>query len=234
MRTLFLALVLANLVAFIWYGWLDYAEIPHQSTALPHVASLRLVAELTPAERQALAKSAAPPPPVPRGTTERRTRLVSRSCVRYGPFPSADTAHRGIARLQQSGATVTEQLVPGKVRLGYWVYLPAFSSRREADATAQRLKERGLKDLYVVGDEANRNAISLGLFTDRGGAVVRQRKLRRMGYHPVVAERFRDVPHYWLDGRGTPQQLPAARVFARLVADGHRIGRTACGPLTGP
>ena len=130
--------------------------------------------------------------------------------------------------MQKAGNQVTQHTVPGKVRLGYWVYLPPFGSHREADAAAKLLKTRGVKDLYVVTDEANRNAISLGVFSDRFGALARQKKIREMGYHPLLSERFRDSPRYWLDAHGADSQLLAASAFSDLDEGDVSIGREVC------
>ncbi|HEY9664080.1 MAG TPA: hypothetical protein V6C65_36980, partial [Allocoleopsis sp.] len=85
--------------------------------------------------------------------------------------------------------------------------------------------KRGVKDIYVVADEANRNAISLGVFSQRSGAVERQKKIRKLGYHPLLADRFRDTPNYWLDARGSAAALPAAGVFSDLAEGDVAIGR---------
>ena len=225
MRIVFLVLVLANIVVFIWFGWLR-PPVPTQAfTPLPQVQPLKLIAELTPAERRALAsKPAAVPPANPPAAA-----LAAESCMSYGPFPSAGAAEAGSTRLRAAGASVTEQLVPGKVRLGYWVYLPPFGSRREAEAAAKLLRQRGVKDLYVVNDEANRNAISLGVFSDRFGALAHQKKIRQLGYHPLLTERFRDAPRYWLNARGPAGQLPPASEFADLNEGDVIVERTACG-----
>ncbi|MDE2273307.1 MAG: SPOR domain-containing protein, partial [Gammaproteobacteria bacterium] len=144
MRTLFLVLVLANVVAFIWFGWLRPSPPSPSSTPLPQVQPLKLIAELTPAQRVALAKPLAPAPaPVSPASAD----VSAQSCVSYGPFPSAEAAATGSTRLRAAGASVTQRLVPGKVRQGYWVYLPPFGSRREAEAAAKLLQQRGVKDL---------------------------------------------------------------------------------------
>lgn len=221
-RTFFLLLVIANVVAFIWFGWLQApTQTTTAATPLPHVQPLRLVAELTPAERHALVKpQAAPPAAAPDATA---------SCTSYGPFPDADAAQTGAARLQKDGASVTQRTVPGKARSGYWVYLPPFGSQHEAEAAAALLRKRGVKDLYIVTTAANRNAISLGVYSDRYGALAHQKTIRQLGYHALVTERFREAPRYWLDARGAASQLPAASVFADLDQGDVVVGQTACG-----
>jgi SPOR domain len=233
MRKVFLALVLANVVAFIWYGWLRApAQATHQMSPLPHVQPLKLISELTTTEKQALSKTSTPLSTLsgPAISAAIASQTNVQLCASYGPFPSTEAAQTGFARLLKAGNKVMQRTVPGKVRLGYWVYLPPFGSHREADAAAKLLKTRGIKDLYVVTDEANRNAISLGVFSDRFGALTRQKKIREMGYHPLLTERFRDSPRYWLDAYGASNQLPAASTFSDLDEGDVKIGREACEP----
>lgn len=233
MRTLFLILVLANIVAFIWLGWLRPPIQAPPATPLPQVKPLKLLTELTPAERRTLVSSAAESSPLS-ASNSITSSAGTGNCASYGPFPNAEAAATAGARLQDGGASVTQRFVPGKVRLGYWVYLPPFESHREAEAAARLLQQRGVKDLYVVTDAANRNAISLGVFSDRFGALAHQKKIRALGFRPLLTERFRDAPRYWLDAHGTASQLPAASVFAGLDEGDVSIGRTSCGAGEGP
>ena len=245
MRLLFVVLLVANVAVLIWFEWLSPPHPALQvASPLSNTKPLTLLAELSPAEHQALVKaatSAALPPPAPAAnpaspaaaTVAVSAAVTAPVCVSYGPFPSTEAAQTGAARLQKAGASVSERLVPGKVRLGYWVYLPPFSSRHEAEAAATLLKQRGVKDLYVARDEANRNAISLGVFNQRKGAEERQQRIRKLGYHPVMTERFRDAPRYWLDARGGDGQLPPISVFTDLGEGDAAVTRqpAACGTV---
>lgn len=231
MRILFLTLLLANVVAFFLFGSSGSSTRP-QPVPMPVAATkpLQLLSELSPQERADLAQAKAvtdsAPTPVVAAASPTAAPAASSAaapaaatplvCASYGPFPGDDAARSGAARLQKEGATVAQRMVPGKVRLGYWVYLPSFRTRKQAEAAESLLKKRGIKDLYIVADEANRNAISLGVYSQRNFAVARQKQLRRMGFHPLLAERFRDTPNYWLDAQGTAAQLPSADVFSDL------------------
>ncbi len=226
-RIVFLVLVLVNVVLFIWFGWLGPSmQTNHQMSALPHVQPLKLISELTPAQKQALAKSTPPASAANSQVTASQNEKLA--CASYGPFSSTESAKSGAALLQKAGNQVTQRTVPGKVRLGYWVYLPPFGSRHEAEAAAKMLKSSGIKDLYVVTDPANRNAISLGVFSDRYGALAHQKKIRAMGYHPLLTERFRDAAQYWLDAHGAEHQLLQASAFADLEEGDVKIERQAC------
>lgn len=241
MRILFLILLFANILGFFLLGGSDsatqsqYVPVP-MSAAKP----LQLLSELTPKERAALAQSEtaaaqtristpAPAPVVPAaGSTS--APAAAPVCASYGPFPGEDAAQSGQERLHKTGAEVSQRLVPGKVKLGYWVYLPSFRSRKEAEAAEKLLKQRSIKDLYIVADEANRNAISLGVYSQRSGAVERRKQIRKLGYHPLLADRFRDNPNYWLDVQGSAAQLPDAATFSDLAEGDAVIKRsdTAC------
>ena len=228
-RALLLLLILANFGLLAWHRWYELPGDAATSTA-PALGGkpLQLATELTPAERKALAAEEAPasataPQPAVAAATSATTGATA--CAVYGPFPSDDAVQQGATRLKPLGLQVSEHLVPGKAKLGYWVYLPPFGSKREADAAASLLKRRGVADIYVVGDEANRNAISLGVFSQRSGAMERQKAMHKLGYHALMAERFRDEPRYWLDAKGLAGALPAADMFKDLADEGTSIGK---------
>ena len=235
-RALLLILILANIGFLAWHRWYSAPETAALTPAPPLTGKpLELASELSPAERKALAAApsvpdflpaagtAAPVAAATAGTAAAATAALA--CASYGPFPSDDALQQGIARLKPLGITATSHLVAGKAKLGYWVYLPPFASRREADGAVALLKRRGVKDIYVVTDEANRNAISLGVFSERRYAEDRQKQLRKMGYHAILAERFRDEPRYWLDARGLAGALPQPAVFADLGEEDAPIGK---------
>lgn len=239
-RALLLILILANLGFLAWHRWYSAPENAALTPAPPLTGKpLELASELSPAERKALAAEPSTPLPVP--TTAPVAAAASGTgaapaaalaCASYGPFPSDEAVQQGILRLKPLGITATSHLVAGKAKRGYWVYLPPFASRREADGAAALLKRRGVQDIYVVTDEANRNAISLGVYSQRIYAVDRQKQLRKLGYHAILAERFRDEPHYWLDAKGLAGALPQATVFADLSEEDAPIGK-AVGTCSG-
>ena len=236
MRALFLTLLLVNLVLFAWYRW--YVAAPTEPAAAAALGGqpLKLMSELTPAEKKSLATASAAaenPPPAATAASPAvaappaatGAAVAALACATYGPFPSADALHAAEAILKPAGLQYTEHAVPGRAQLGYWVYLPPFGSKREADAAAGMLKRRGVGDLYVVTDEANRNAISLGVFSQKNGAVERQKDMRKLGFKALMAERFRDEPRYWLDARGAANALPGADALKDLGEDVTPVGR---------
>ena len=205
-RAILLLLILANFGLLAWHRWYSLPEDASVTLAPPLTGKpLQLASELGPAARKALATAApsaataATTAPAPAASTS--ALVAGNACASYGPFSSDDVVQQAAGRLKPLGLQTSEHLVPGKAKQGYWVYLPPFSSRHEADAAEALLKKRGVADIYVVTDEANRNAISLGVFTLRTGATERQKQMKKLGFHALESERFRDEPDTgWMPG----------------------------------
>jgi hypothetical protein len=247
-RGIFVLLLLANIGLFAWVKlYVAPGNTQLQPSPLPGGQPLQLMSELSAAQRKALASanvaqsSPAAPPAVTTPTVAAASHaapaastaagaVAAQACVSYGPFPNADAAGQGMARLKTAGLSPSQRAVPGKAKLGYWVYLPPFGSRKEADAAADLLKKKGVTDIYVVVDEANRNAVSLGVFSQKDGAIEREKDIRKLGLRPQIAERFRDEPRYWLDTKGADSAMPGADSFKDLGEETAPIVRatTAC------
>jgi len=249
-RILFLILLLANLGLFAWAKlYVAPGDAGLTPSPPPGGQPLKLMSELSAAERKelatvtplnpaplsgpwastapAVAAATHPTPPAATGAAA----LAAQACVSYGPFPSADAAGQGMTRLKTAGLTVNQRSVAGKAKFGYWVYLPPFPSRKEADAATAMLKKRGVADIYVVADEANRNAVSLGVFSQKDGAVQREKEIKKMGFRSQMTERFRDEARYWLDAKGAAAALPDAEAFKDLADEATPIGKapSSCG-----
>lgn len=234
-RALLFALILANLGVFAWVHWY---VLPSHAEPAPAVAlsgqPLKLMSELTPAERKALVTAApavATAPAVaaathaaPAASTAPAT-AGALACASYGPFPTSDAVGQALARLKAAGIVANSHAIAGKAKLGYWVYLPPFGSRKEADGAAALLKKKGVTDIYVVTDEANRNAVSLGVFSQKDGAIQREKEIKKMGFKAQMAERFRDEPRYWLDAKGAEAALPGAEAFKDLGDESAPVGK---------
>lgn len=125
-------------------------------------------------------------------------------CASLGPFDDEALAQTVVGRLLEQGYVPELRSTGGQIRSGYWVYLPPFQDRDTAKATESRLRERGVKDLFIVTGDENRNAISLGLFSTAERADQRAAEIGRLGFSPRIAERFRDATVYWVDFREKP------------------------------
>ena len=123
------------------------------------------------------------------------------ACYTLGPF-------RDIVDLRKLTRNIHNYVVEASYRSHeereqsmYWVYLPRQKSHEKARLLAARLKSKNIRDYYVVpkGDQAN--AISLGHFKEKKGALRRQKKVKAAGFSAQIDPVFKTYTIYWLDYR---------------------------------
>ena len=118
---------------------------------LSPVASAPVVAASAPAVSAAVA---AAPPVAPKAA----------NCAEWGEFSGDDLlrAEQALAALKL-GDKLSQRSV--EQDHGYWVYLPPMKKRAQIEKKIAQLKERGVKDYFVVQEKGRwLNAISLGVF----------------------------------------------------------------------
>ncbi|HET6432990.1 SPOR domain-containing protein [Dyella sp.] len=147
-------------------------------------------------------------------------------CVALGPFASLQALRSARAALAGESARSRSRQEQSQQSRGWWVYLPAESSRPAALAQAQRLADAGITDYFVVSSGDQPNTISLGLFKDPANARKRRDQLQAAGFTAQMSERVESVPEYWLDlvaatGDGT-------RLQSRLKTLGVGSHSTGC------
>lgn len=120
------------------------------------------------------------------------------ACYTAGPFETDADARRVAGELNGVRSSNVRR-TQAESEIGRWVYLPAFSSREEAMATARKLAAADLRDYYVVTSGDQENTISLGLYRDDANAERRVDRLRELGFDAHVKVRTEAVPRYWLD-----------------------------------
>lgn len=128
-------------------------------------------------------------------------------CVQLGPFSNEDRASVAAVRLQDIGYRPTVRQAGGQILSGFWVYLPPYANRRDAERAVEDLKAKGIDDLFVVTGSGQLNAVSLGLFSRGELADRRAANVGKFGYTPRIAERFRDASVFWVEYRETPDNV---------------------------
>jgi hypothetical protein len=175
-RTLFFALVLANVAFFAWRYYVDHFS----SRAADPVAQ-----QLQP-ERIKLI----PPEDLARMAASRRQGI----CLELGPVAAGDAARaeeavNGLA----AGLKVALRRTEDSTR--WWVYLPPFATRQAATQRVAELRKQGVEDSSLISDDPQlRNAISLGVFRSEDAANKRVEDLRRRGVRGVEVAQREAVP----------------------------------------
>jgi hypothetical protein len=200
-KGLFLALLLANLLALAWQLWVAPPEIPPD-----RLVKANSEAELTLAVVQKAPVAAAP------SSTKTAVGIFNSGdqCLRIGPLPDAALADRVSQRLQREGIVVSQSAEQGQIWVGHWVQLENVGNREAADRIVAKLSAGGVPDAYVL-PSAGPVAVSLGVFRSRERADKVVTDARRLGLQPVVIDRYRVGFQYWLQAK-----VPAGAA-ARLV-----------------
>ncbi len=140
------------------------------------------------------------------------------ACWTIGPIDARKEPSDLLARLSRQGHVAT--LREGKIQLpsGYQVYLPAMSAEKAAEVVST-LKSAGMNDYYV----GKRNRISLGIFSSKGKARIRQNKVRRLDYDALIQARYRTRKVYWIDIEGDKHTPMGAEDWQQVMADDQDI-----------
>lgn len=186
MRTLALLLILLNVCFLFWAQYIDVSE--------PQVATIEAPAETT-ARRLQLASERT------KSTLVEHNDTALLSCISIGPFPQMNDVNAVQKQLQHAGFTTTLRTENGDIFAGYWVSLPAYKSRVEAEAALAKLHTSGVGDAYLMADDTppNANVISLGLFSEQTNAQRRRDEVAKLGFEPTIQPRTRPGDLGWLD-----------------------------------
>jgi hypothetical protein len=200
-RTLFLLLLLANLLFAAWARWVAPAPaaLGHATPSATGSAGIRLLREVPgpaasqPAEESLLALDDA-------GLT----------CVSAGPFLAREDAERAAARLVRLGFTVRLRDASEDVRIGHWVRLEGLATPEDAENARTTLQAAGLADAFVLAEEGAGTVVSLGVHADAARADATAAVARAAGFEPRTIDRLRTEEVTWLDvDRRSNGGLPA-------------------------
>jgi hypothetical protein len=192
-KLLFLLLIAINLALFAWqrgaFGTLP--ETGREPERLARQVEPERIRVLTPEQAKSLrdaAKAAQPPPAMPNGPLDV---AIGAACVEFGDF-SESQASRVRPRLEALG--IVDRLEVRGVEAAGWymVYVPPYKTRAEADRAAAQLREQGVRDFIVIGDNSPlRFGIALGSFRDQDLASKHLADLQKRG---VKTARVADKP----------------------------------------
>ncbi|MEM1081883.1 MAG: SPOR domain-containing protein [Pseudomonadota bacterium] len=143
------------------------------------------------------------------GGDERATR-----CYTLGPLPTLVQQSRAEDRLLPFATEIRMRQTTADRDRGWWVFLVA-GDRASALAMAQDLARRGVEDYFVVADQNQPDAVSLGLFERRDNARQRLAQIRAMGLDAQLAVRREDAPQFWIDYSIEPDRRSPWRFIAR-------------------
>ena len=119
-------------------------------------------------------------------------------CFTVGPFETeADTAD-AVVKLVDVGLNPSERILTEKEIAYYRVYIAPPNSQT-VSLTTKALKDKGIREFYVMTEAGMENMISLGLFKERRNALKKEKELKKKGFDARLKTRYREKELHWLD-----------------------------------
>ncbi|MCB1582046.1 MAG: SPOR domain-containing protein [Marinicella sp.] len=197
MRYLFILLLIANIAFFVWLQRFSPAVKKPFAAVDEGVKALQLVAEVKDNKSND-------------SHTVNSVEInddVQQICYSAGPFDIEANVHAAAETLEPLVLKSNIRKITTTQEAGYWVYLPALSSRAEALKKGRELATAYVKDYYVVTSGDNENSISLGLYREPYNADNRIAELSKKGFNVKKEIRIEQWPEFWLDFSVTEPQL---------------------------
>jgi len=237
-RWFFFLLVLSNLALAGWFYW--HGETKEHDQALteraPDRKRLQLLNELPLQSLKSIplieSASKAPPSLPPSTSTDEATSPepttapeASRpkdqavSCVRVSHLAKTTDVEMLMHKLAQSNLTVLDSGEELTERQTYWVMIPPYKTANAARDAAALLAKARVRDFLVVRSGEFKNAISLGLFSQKEGADSRLQEIRTLKLdirQPEILPRTSSVSSHWLIARAGSEA--AQETLSKLIS----------------
>jgi hypothetical protein len=196
MRYLFILLLIANIAFFVWMQRFSPVTEKPFTAVDDGITPLQLVTDVSDKNS-----------PVESVETVEINDDIQQICFSAGPFDIEANVHAAAETINPLVLKTNIRKITTTQEAGYWVYLPALSSRAEALKKGRELAAAFVKDYYVVTSGDNENSISLGLYREPYNADNRIAELSKKGFKVNKEIRIEQWPEFWLDFSATEAQL---------------------------
>ena len=232
MRKLFLILVLINLAFFYWQY--EKQERPAANTdnapvmdSTVHRLVLRSELPDNPATEDQPQPETQIPPQEPQLDVDQLQEqqqpgeIVEKpvlTCYRLGPVTTIHTAATVSTLLENAGVTSVTRETEDRIPNGFWVHLPLEKDAATAQRILEEIQNRNISDVSTVPQSEGGYVISVGVFSEEIRAKRRQSQFIKLGYKPVIDERYKVKILTWFDVMDSESTLLVPEVFTGLVA----------------
>jgi len=146
-------------------------------------------------------------------------------CFSVGPLTQKAEALAAQKRLKKWGIQANRRVHKVSAE-GFWVTISPLKSRKAARRQIKKIKELGISDYFLVVTGAQKNAISLGVFSKSSSARRRLAEMKRKGIKATISGVDLPKRSYWLDWPSTETGLTAEQL-ARLQKTFKGIGKVS-------
>lgn len=210
MKVFFTLLLVSNIVFAVFQWLLPYEQLlPRAHKAELEVAEKLMILDESETsstqDQKSTSKAASVPDPAISGPL----------CYTLGPFKEQQLAQETASQFRKHQISITSRSSVEKEYMGMMVYIDGHSTRKQAIATADSLKQQGVRDYIIVNEEGRPNLLSLGVFGLKKNAEGRQSRIAALGYEVKTEPRYRNRTIYWLD-YSQPENDGLAEVIQQL------------------
>lgn len=227
MKNILLALLLANILYFIWGMFSGSSDVP----GVVVIEESELGPPLTVAQQPRPEVIESVGAVLGSGEPSDLVAIVGRSCVTIGPLTDDNDADAAENRYADEGMRVSQRSGSGEIFVGHWVQIKNIASRDESNRMLDALKAGGLTDAYPVETDDEGRKISLGLFGSLDSAEKIEIQAKSLGFNAYISPRVREGTIYFVD-IGLPPGKGAGEIVARYGEDSVRLRDAATCPRT--
>lgn len=214
MKNLLLLLILANILYFMWGAFTT--EDPQSGVAVVGESDLGPPLSVTTGQdSDAIASVGAV---LGSGEPSDLEAVVGRSCVTVGPFKVSGDADSAVLEYSNEGMKALLRSGPGQIFVGHSVQILNVPTREAGRAILGKLKEVGLGDAFIVGNEEVGLSISLGIFGNAGNAEKIELQAESAGFEVDIAPMTRDGTIFFVD-IGLPPGKGAGAIIEKYGED---------------
>jgi hypothetical protein len=120
-------------------------------------------------------------------------------CYSLGPFTNKVEADNAQELLKEEKVETKSIRLRDTSRSGFWVILPATETRKEANQHIKKLKKLKIKDYFLVVTGSHKNAVSLGVYSQKKLARRRVDDMIRHGFIPRMETVALPRKVYWVN-----------------------------------
>ena len=129
--------------------------------------------------------------------TDETVLAAAAACAEVGPLAPND-ADRLVSNLPEGVRVVSQTTRQDRVPTAYYVLVPPLADRDAGIEKLRELRDAGFADSWLFRGGEYRNAISLGLFSNRSGAEKHADNVRNKGFDADVRDKLSPVERRWL------------------------------------
>ena len=152
---------------------------------------------------------------------QRLTDDGSNWCRTYGPIAERGRAEKLVDWMQDKDLQAVVRESNSQEKALFWVYLAPTADIKQAQALIDELAEKGVTDYQMIKRGRFKNAVSLGLFSNKDRVNSRLEEITEKGYKPVVVpyRQGNQQLNYWVDVQIAGSDKAMTAVLAALAED---------------